>query len=75
MKKRWVRVVVSLLIGGGLQESVRISTGKEIGPLFFFGAIVSYIIISVIVYVRNMWLLQREVDVKLKKNDELIDDL
>ena len=74
MNKRWVRVVLALLIGGVLQETSRLSTGKESGALLLFGAIVSYVLMSVFVYYRNILLLQREVDKDLKQNDELIDD-
>ena len=74
MNKRWVRVVLALLIGGVLQETSRLSTGKESGGLLLFGAIVSYVLMSVFVYYRNILMLQREVDKDLKQNDELIDD-
>jgi hypothetical protein len=74
MNKRWVRVILALLIGGMLQETTRISTGKESGGLLLFGAIVSYVLMSGFVYYRNILLLQREVDKDLGRNDELIDD-
>ncbi|MFK7784506.1 MAG: hypothetical protein AB8B56_05315 [Crocinitomicaceae bacterium] len=75
MSKRWVRVLLALFIGGALSESSRISTGNESGGLLIFGAIVSYLLMSGFVYFRNMYQIQREVDKKFKKNDNIIDDI
>lgn len=50
MKKIWVRVIISFLIGGAIQETVSIVTGKEIHILAFVLAIISFFIISAIYY-------------------------
>ena len=67
MKKRWVRILISLFVGGALNESVSIKTGNDNPGLLFLGAIVTYILFA----------LQREVDRKKmikKENQELIDN-
>lgn len=74
MNKRWVRVLVALFIGGALQEAVHISTGREVPGVLLISGIISYLLISGIVYYRNIWLLQREVDSDQKQNDDLLDD-
>ncbi len=76
MNRRWVRILFALFIGGALSETVRLSTGKESGGLVFLGAIVSYLLISGFVYYRNLYMLQKEVDrkVRKKKNSDLLDN-
>lgn len=76
MNQRWVRILFALFVGGALSETVRLSTGKESGGLVFLGAIVSYVLISGIVYYRNLYMLQKEVDLKVRKrkNRELLDN-
>jgi len=76
MNRRWVRILLALFIGGALSETVRLSTGKENGGLVFLGAIISYVLISGIIYYRNLYMLQREVDRKARKkrNSDLLDN-
>lgn len=77
MKKRWIRILVSLLVGSAINESVSIKTGNDNPGLLLLGAIVTYILLSIWVFYQNIYILQREVDRKnkiKKENEELIDD-
>lgn len=75
MGKLWVRVGVSLFIGGSLQEGVRLGTGKDSGGLLVIGAIGSFVILSAAYYYWRMYSLQKKVDQERLKDDELIDNL
>lgn len=75
MKSLGLRILLSLIIGGVLQEVLRIITGKEVRLISFIGAVTAFILISVFVYLHRTITLQRKVDNQLKQNDELIDDL
>ncbi len=77
MKKRRVRILISLFVGGALNESVSIKTGNDNPGLLFLGAIVTYILFAIWMHYQNLYALQREVDRKKmikKENQELIDN-
>ena len=78
MKKRWVRVLISLFAGGALNESASLRTGDNNPGLMFIGAIVTYILLAIFVYFQNIYQLQRQVDRKnkfKKDNEDIIDNL
>jgi hypothetical protein len=75
MKNLGARILLSLLIGGVLQEVLIIATAKEISSVFVIAAIGSFILISVFTYLRRTIKMQRKVDNQLKQNAEIIDQL
>lgn len=75
LQKRWVRVLISVLSGGILQELLRIRSGRDLPAVSFFVAIVMYGILSIGVHYYSLFILQRKVDKEQDRNEELIDDL
>ena len=75
MKNIWIRILLSIILGGAIQEGLSIATGREFKSIFMFTAVTIFILVSVIVYLQSTIALQRKVDKQLEKNDELIDDL
>jgi len=67
LKKNWVRIVISLFVGGAIQESVRIKTGNDDKALLILGAVLFYILLSAGVYIYTSLVLQRKVNQKIKR--------
>lgn len=75
LKKRWFRVVLSLLIGLILKEMVRVKTGTESEGLMVITTIVLYTVLSIAVYFYNIYSIQKRVDRDQYINDDLVDDM
>lgn len=62
-KKPWFRIVCSLFIGGSLQETNRIITGKDNSGFLVIGAISAYLIWIFVEYLVGL----NQMNNKLKK--------
>lgn len=73
LNNKWIRAILSLFLGGALQELFRIKTGNDNSNVLIFGASLSFVILTVLVYLINK--------IKLKnaqansQKDSIIDDL
>lgn len=74
LKKRWVRIVISILFGAIIQEIVHIRTGQDRRAILPITAILLYAFLSFCIYFYSLYRLQRKVDQKKETNSELIDD-
>lgn len=66
LKNRAFRIVLSLFMGGMIQEFFHISTGRDFSGWLWIGAIVSYISLSVWIYYKNL----NDVNQLVKKEEE-----